>query len=32
MMRKYVEGHLGVPKDWIRSKGYWKAHPEHEGD
>jgi NADPH-dependent ferric siderophore reductase len=32
MMRKYIEGHLAVPKDWIRSKGYWKAHPEHEGD
>ena len=33
MMRKYLEGHLGVPKEWIRSKGYWKAHgDEHEGD
>jgi NADPH-dependent ferric siderophore reductase len=33
MMRKYIEGHLGVPKDWIRSTGYWKAHAdEHDGD
>ncbi|MGV8960040.1 MAG: siderophore-interacting protein [Stenotrophomonas sp.] len=28
MMRKFIEGHLGVPKDWIRATGYWKAHPE----
>lgn len=28
MMRKYIEGHLQVPKDWIRSTGYWKAHPD----
>ncbi|MCL7714926.1 siderophore-interacting protein [Stenotrophomonas mori] len=28
MMRKFVEGHLSVPKDWIRATGYWKAHPE----
>ena len=33
MMRKYIEGHLGVPKDWIRSTGYWKAHgSEHHDD
>ncbi|MDY4282688.1 siderophore-interacting protein [Xanthomonas sp. LF06-19] len=25
MMRKFVEGHLGVPKEWIRATGYWKA-------
>lgn len=28
MMRKFVEGHLQVPKDWIRATGYWKAHPD----
>ena len=28
MMRKFIEGHLGVPKDWIRATGYWTAHPE----
>ncbi|WP_313318317.1 siderophore-interacting protein [Stenotrophomonas sp.] len=27
MMRKFVEGHLQVPKDWIRATGYWKADP-----
>ena len=33
MMRKFIEGHLGVPRDWIRSTGYWKAHPdETDGD
>ncbi|WP_313052470.1 siderophore-interacting protein [Stenotrophomonas cyclobalanopsidis] len=33
MMRKFIEGHLGVPRDWIRSTGYWKAHPdEADGD
>lgn len=24
-MRKSIEGGRGVPKDWIRSTGYWKA-------
>ncbi len=28
MMRKFVEGHLRVPKDWIRATGYWKAQPD----
>lgn len=28
MMRKFIEGHLQVPKEWIRSTGYWKAHPD----
>ncbi|WP_305805297.1 siderophore-interacting protein [Stenotrophomonas sp. YIM B06876] len=28
MMRKFIEGHLQVPEDWIRATGYWKAHPE----
>ncbi|KAF1014221.1 MAG: NADPH-dependent ferric-chelate reductase [Stenotrophomonas maltophilia] len=33
MMRKFIEGHLGVPRDWIRSTGYWKAHPDDtDGD
>jgi NADPH-dependent ferric siderophore reductase len=27
MMRKFVEGHLQVPKEWIRATGYWKADP-----
>lgn len=31
MMRKHIEGHLRVPKEWIRSTGYWKAHP-HDTD
>ena len=33
MMRKFIEGHLNVPRDWIRSTGYWKAQPdEQDGD
>ena len=28
MMRKFIEGHLQVPKDWIRATGYWKASPD----
>jgi NADPH-dependent ferric siderophore reductase len=24
MMRKFIEGHLQVPKEWIRATGYWK--------
>jgi len=28
MMRKFVEGHLQVPRDWIRATGYWKADPD----
>lgn len=24
MMRKFLEGHRAVPKQWIRSSGYWK--------
>ena len=33
MMRKFFEGHHAVPRDWIRSTGYWKAHPEDtDGD
>lgn len=33
MMRKFFEGHHAVPKDWIRSTGYWKAHPDDtDGD
>ncbi|WP_313252858.1 siderophore-interacting protein [Stenotrophomonas sp.] len=27
MMRKFVEGHLQVPKDWTHAAGYWKANP-----
>lgn len=27
MMRKFLEGHLQVPKEWIRATGYWKADP-----
>jgi len=25
MMRKFVEGRLNVPKEWIRATRYWKA-------
>lgn len=34
MMRKFVEGRLNVPKDWIRATGYWKSahHEAHEQD
>lgn len=33
MMRRFFEDHLAVPRDWIRSTGYWKAHPDDaEGD
>ncbi|MDV3470189.1 siderophore-interacting protein [Stenotrophomonas sp. C3(2023)] len=33
MMRKFIEGHMGVPSAWIRSTGYWKAYPdEADGD
>jgi NADPH-dependent ferric siderophore reductase len=28
LMRKFVEGHLQVPKEWIRATGYWKADPD----
>src|SRR5690606_14252536 len=28
MMRKFIEGHLQVPRDWIRATGYWKADPD----
>jgi NADPH-dependent ferric siderophore reductase len=32
MMRKFVEGHLGVPSADIRATGYWSAAPDgHEG-
>lgn len=27
MMRQFVEGHLQVPKEWVRATGYWKADP-----
>ncbi|WP_349811595.1 siderophore-interacting protein [Xanthomonas dyei] len=29
-MRKFVEEHMGVDKEWIRAKGYWKADPAGE--
>lgn len=33
MMRRFFEEHHGVPRDWIRSTGYWKADPaDTEGD
>ncbi|QNR97703.1 siderophore-interacting protein [Stenotrophomonas sp. 169] len=33
MMRKFFEGHHAGPRDWIRSTGYWKAHPDDtDGD
>ena len=32
MMRRFFEDHHGVPRDWIRSTGYWKAHPEDTDD
>ncbi len=33
MLRKFFEGHHQVPRDWIRSTGYWKAHAdETDGD
>jgi len=28
MMRKFIEGQLGVPQDSIRATGYWQAEPE----
>ncbi|WP_042814151.1 SIP domain-containing protein, partial [Xanthomonas citri] len=28
-MRKFLEDHLGVDKEWVRAKGYWKARGEH---
>jgi NADPH-dependent ferric siderophore reductase len=31
MMRKFLEGHLQVPKEWIRATGYWK-HDADAGD
>jgi len=32
-MRRFLEDHLQVPRDWIRSTGYWKADPEDsDGD
>lgn len=30
MMRKFVEGQLGVPADSIRATGYWQAGPDEE--
>ena len=30
MMRKFIEGQLGVPGDSIRATGYWKAGPDEE--
>ncbi|KRG78740.1 iron utilization protein [Stenotrophomonas ginsengisoli] len=29
-MRQFIEGHMQVPKDWIRATGYWKANPADE--
>ncbi|KAB7762235.1 siderophore-interacting protein [Xanthomonas maliensis] len=31
-MRKFLEEHLGVDKDDVRAKGYWKARAEHADD
>lgn len=28
LMRKFIEEHLQVPKEWIRATGYWKAQPD----
>jgi len=30
MMRKFIEGQLGVPGDSIRATGYWQAGPDDE--
>ncbi|KLD74601.1 siderophore-interacting protein [Xanthomonas hyacinthi] len=30
MMRKFVEGRLNVPKEWLRATGYWKSGREEE--
>ena len=30
MMRKFIEGQLGVPNDSIRATGYWQAGPDEE--
>jgi NADPH-dependent ferric siderophore reductase len=30
MMRKFVEGRLNVPKEWIRATGYWKSGREED--
>ena len=31
-IRKSIEGGRGVPKEWIRSTGYWKAGADDDGD
>ncbi len=28
MMRKFIEEHMQVPKEWIRATGYWKAYAD----
>jgi len=32
VMRKFIEGQLGVPGDWIRATGYWKAEGTAEDE
>ncbi len=27
-MRQYLSDERGVPRDWLRATGYWKAHPD----
>ena len=32
MMRKFLEEHRQVPRQWIRATGYWKADPTQAGN
>ncbi|RPE81030.1 siderophore-interacting protein [Vulcaniibacterium tengchongense] len=29
-MRRFLAEERGVPKDWLRATGYWKAHPDED--
>lgn len=31
-MRQWLDQERGVPKDWIKASGYWKAHPDDLDD
>lgn len=31
-MRIWLSQEHGVPKDWLKAKGYWKAHPDDDDD
>ena len=32
MMRKFIEGQLGVPHESVRASGYWQAGPDDEAE